>query len=238
MLRSAGATVIEMPVLEIAPVDCFIDAGLLSRIGLAIFVSANAVEHGVPCLRRNGGLPRDCVTAAIGHATARALIDAGFADVVSPQQSMDSEGLLAMPSLQAAEVQGQHVLLVRGKSGTGGRKLLEDVLAARGAKVTVVDCYERRELVPPAEHIETLIETMKSNFAVMALSVETLDNLMKVFSAHETLLKSAWLLVPHARVAAAARSREFTRVAEVEMSAGALIPALIKLKPCINAQVI
>jgi hypothetical protein len=61
--------------------------------------------------------------------------------------------------------------------------------------------------------------------------VETLDSLMKSFAGRETLLKSAWLLVPHARVAAAARARAFTRVAEVGMSAETLISALIELKP-------
>ena len=68
----------------------------------------------------------------------------------------------------------------------------------------------------------------------MALSVETLDSLMKSFAGHEKLLKSAWLLVPHARVAAAASAREFTRVAEIGMSAETLIPALTQLKPRIN----
>ena len=235
-LRAAGAIVIDLPVLEIVPVECTIDAGMLSRTCLAIFVSANAVEHGVPCLRTHGGLPGGSLIAAIGHATRNALNDAGFTNVVSPQQSIDSEGLLAMPSLQPAQVKGQHVMLVRGRSAAGGRKLLEETLAARGANVTVVECYERRELVPPPAQIESLIKSMKSNFAVMALSVETLDSLMKSFAGHEALLRSAWLLVPHSRVAAAAKVREFTRVAEVGMSADSLVPALVNLRPRINAQ--
>jgi len=235
-LRAAGATVIELPVLEISPVACTIEARTLPRPYAVIFVSANAVEHGVPCLREHGGLPDKILIASIGHATTRALNEAGFADVVSPQQSIDSEGLLAMPQLQQAQVKGQHVILVRGKSESGGRKLLEETLATRGATVVVAECYERRELVPRPGQIDSMIKSMKSHFAVMALSVETLDSLMKSFAGHETLLKSAWLLVPHARVAAAASARGFTRVAEVGMSAETLIPALMELKPKMNIQ--
>ncbi|MBL0124360.1 MAG: hypothetical protein IPP88_17085 [Betaproteobacteria bacterium] len=78
---------------------------------------------------------------------------------------------------------------------------------------------------------------MKTRFAVMALSVETLDSLLKSFTGHETALKSSWLLVPHGRVAAAAKSRGFARVAEAPMSAetGSFL-ALVKLKPRINAE--
>ena len=235
-LRIAGAAVIELPVLEIVPVACTIEADALAQAYAVIFVSANAVEHGMPWLRKNGGLPDKILIASIGHATTRALNEAGFVDVVSPQQSIDSEGLLAMPHLQQPRVKGQHVILVRGRSSSGGRRLLEESLAARGARMVVLECYERRELSPPRGQIDALIRTMKANFAVMALSVETLDSLMKSFAGHETLLKSAWLLVPHARVAAAASAREFTRVAEVGMSTEALIPALTQLKPRINAQ--
>jgi len=235
-LRCAGAAVIELPVLAITPVACAIDANALARAYAAIFVSANAVEHGVPCLRLAAGLPDKILIASIGHATTRALNGAGYVDVVSPQQSIDSEGLLAMPQLQQAQVKGQHVILVRGKSASGGRRLLEETLMTRGATVVVVECYERRALVPPPGQIESLVELMKSNFAVLALSVETLDSLMNSFAGHETLLKSAWLLVPHARVAAAASARGFARVAEVGMSAETLIPALKQLKPRINAQ--
>ncbi len=235
-LRGAGAAVIVLPVLEIEPVTCAIDAGILAKAYAAIFVSANAVEHGVPCLREHGGLPKSALIASIGHATTRALHAAGFADVVSPQQSIDSEGLLAMPQLQPPLVKGQHVILVRGKSAGGGRKLLEETLTTRGATVAPVECYERRDLMPPPARIESLVTLMKTPFAMMALSVETLDSLMKSFAGRESMLKSAWLLVPHARVAAAAHARGFTRVAEVGMSAETLVPALMKLKPRINAE--
>ena len=228
-LRDAGATVVEMPMLEILPRPCRVDRAMLNNAYAAIFVSANAVEHGVPRLNDNGGLPVGTLIAAIGHATSRALNDAGFADVVSPQQSIDSEGLLAVPQLQQAQIKGQHVVLVRGASAGGGRKLIEETLMARGATVIVMECYERRELPAGPGQID-FFNGMKSNFAVMVLSIETLDSLMNSFASHETLLKSASLLVPHARVAAAAKERGFANVYEIPMSAEALIPALHALK--------
>ena len=230
-LRAAGAVAIEFPVLSIAPCAATMDAEILAHAYAVIFVSANAVEHGVGLLRANGGVPARALVAAIGEATARALQAGGFADVVSPQQSIDSEGLLALPQLQSAAVKGQHIILVRGKSAGGGRRMLETTLGARGAKVTALECYERLEFSPPIAHIESLVESLKVNFAVMALSVETIESMLKLFAAHPSWLRNAWLLVPHARVAAAARERGFARVAEVGMSAESLIAGLLRLKP-------
>ncbi|MEO8102801.1 MAG: uroporphyrinogen-III synthase [Betaproteobacteria bacterium] len=235
VLRAAGAAVFELPVLEISSLACTADAVKLSRAYAAIFVSANAVEHGMPCLQGHGGLRAGALIASIGHATTVALNKAGFAHVVSPQQSIDSEGLLAMPQLQHSQVKGQHIILVRGRSAGGGRKLLEETLTARGAIVEVLECYERRELMPPREQVGSLVTLMKANFAIMVLSVETLDSVMKIFAGHEALLKSSWLLVPHARVAAAASARGFQQVAEVGMSAEVLLAALIQLKPRLSA---
>ena len=65
----------------------------------------------------------------------------------------------------------------------------------------------------------------------MVLSVETLDHLQDALPHHLPLVKSAWLLVPHARVAAAARARGFMQVAEVPLSSEAMLAALETLKP-------
>ncbi|MEP7154806.1 MAG: uroporphyrinogen-III synthase [Betaproteobacteria bacterium] len=231
-LRAAGAEAIELPLLEITPLDCRAD---LADAYAAIFVSANAVEHGLPCLAHgsgaNGGLPGIALIAAIGDATSAALRDAGYANVVSPQQSIDSEGLLAMPQLQQAQVKGQHIILVRGKSVGGGRRLIEETLISRGARVTAMECYERRDLSVPQAMVESLVNNLKSNFAIMALSVETLESLVKSFAAHERWLKSAVLLVPHARVLAAARDLGFSQVREISMSPASLVSALHALKP-------
>ncbi len=233
-LRAAGAEAIELPVLDITPLPASIDATLLARASLVIFVSANAVEYGLDVLRRAGGIPPGARMAAIGEATMRALNDAGFAYVVSPQQSIDSEALLAMPQLQGSEVNGQHVILIRGKSESGGRRVLEAELAARGARVTVLECYERRDTLPPIAPLQQLVGSLRNDIAVMALSVETLESLLNVFALQSNWLRATWLLVPNARVAAAARTRGFERVTEVGVSAESLICALVELKPRMN----
>jgi len=234
-LRTAGASVIELPVLEITALDCRVNA---DDAYAAIFVSANAVEYGVPCLLAGGGLRRGTLIAAIGGATAQALQHAGFADVVSPQQSIDSEGLLALPQLQAAQVKAQHVILLRGKSAGGGRRLIEETLVSRGARVTAMECYERRDLPISPEQADALANNRESNFLMMALSIETLESLVKSFAAHERWLKSVVLLVPHARVLAAASGMGFVHAREISMAPANLVPALQALKPSLKAHTV
>ena len=232
MLRAAGASVIEFPVLSIASIDATLPAAELASASGIIFVSANAVEHGVPLVTGAGGAPASMEVFAIGRATAAALAQAGFEHVVSPQQSIDSEGLLAMPQL--LRVEGRHIILVKGRSESGGRTVLEQTLTARGARVTVLECYQRAPMVPDLAARALLRESLASNsvHACFALSVETLDSLDNVFSMMELTPQSQLvLLVPHPRVAVAARARGFNRIAEVPLAEPAMVNALADLKP-------
>ena len=238
-LRAAGASVIEFPVLDIEPLAAP-SLPESRQFHAAIFVSANAVEHGAAAVRDAVATSPSLHVCAIGRATAQALHDAGFKNVVSPQQTIDSEGLLAMPALQRAAVTGQHVLLMRGQSASGGRKLIEETLIARGAAVHLVECYALRAAQPSVEQRRELREALqtKQGLVVMALSVESLDNLLAAFADDAEaaeLLRSAWLLVPHRRVAVAAKDRGFGQLHEVPMSTPALVAALIALKPRIAA---
>lgn len=230
-LHDAGAAIIEYPVLEIAPRLASIAPDQLARAAAIIFVSANAVEHGLPVLRMAGSIGDKTLMMAIGKATASALRNAAIGHVVSPQQSIDSEGLLALPQLQ--QVQGQLIILVRGKSTAGGRTLIEQTLTDRGATVAALECYERRNLQPSPAQQDALSAGLAQapRCAIMALSVETLDSLMQSLPGLMATMSNVPLLVPHPRVAAAAAARGFARVFEVPMSAPELIPALAALKP-------
>jgi uroporphyrinogen-III synthase len=236
-LQSAGAQVTEFPVLEIVPVPADLPPAALAESAAAIFVSVNAVEHGVPLLRRGGGLPAGAQVFAIGRATAAALQNAGFANVVSPPQNIDSEGLLAVPQLQA--VQGENIILMKGRSEQGGRKALENVLAERGAVVRVVECYERRNVAADGASVAAagVFFSQAGTPLVMALSVETLDALLVSLASRMAQLRASWLLVPHPRVAQAARDRGFFLVQEVPMSAEVLVPALVSLKSRFEARI-
>lgn len=232
VLREAGADVIEFPVLDISPIEASISSQELAGAFAIIFVSTNAVAHGLPVLLRAGGIAPGTEIFAIGLATAAALDDAGLSNVVSPQQSIDSEGLLALSQLQSVE--GRHIILVRGQSELGGRRTLEQALLARGARVTVLECYRRAPFVPDSTSRDSLAKSFASGnvHGCFALSVETLDSLSNIFLSMKISPQSLlFLLVPHPRVATAARARGFLNIAEVPLAEPALIAALADLKP-------
>lgn len=79
---------------------------------------------------------------AVGAGTARALRRAGIAHVHAPMR-MDSEGLIALPVLDA--VRGTAVGLV---TAPGGRDRIATALARRGARVLRADVYARVPIVP------------------------------------------------------------------------------------------
>ena len=129
-LAALGATPIIIPAIVILPPA---DPAALARVhaeldcfDIAVFVSANAVEYGVP-----PHWPSRLRVFAPGPGTAAALAAVRVADVHIPHTSYDSEGLLALPAL--AEVAGKRVVIFCGE---GGRVLLADALRARGAVVT------------------------------------------------------------------------------------------------------
>lgn len=231
-LREAGADVIEFPVLDIAPIEASLPSHALADAVGIIFVSANAVQFGLPVIARAGKIGVAMQLFAIGRATAAALADAGYDDVVSPQQSIDSEGLLALPQLHS--VAGRHIILVKGLSERGGRPLLEQTLAERGARVTVLSCYRRAPTTPPSEAKDALEASLASGrpHACFALSAETLESLVRIFATMDIPSRpEIVLLVPNPRVAAVARAHGLDKTAEVPMAESALIAALSELKP-------
>ena len=237
-LREGGATVVEFPVLDISPIEAFLTANDLATANAFVFISANAVEYGVPTVRRTGAFPAKAEIFAIGRATTTALNDAGFPVVVSPQQSIDSEGLLALPQLRT--VMGRHIILVKGQSELGGRRLLEQTLIARGAQVTTLECYRRAPIMPDVTMRDALRELLAVGHvhACFAMSVETLESLMNVFATMGFSPQSkVTMLVPHARVAKAAYACGFDRIEEVPMADSALVARLAALKPRLLAPI-
>ncbi|MCC5881864.1 MAG: uroporphyrinogen-III synthase [Halomonas sp.] len=99
-------------------------------------------------------LPLGTQWYAVGAATAEALGQRLGVPVHLPPAAAGedtSEALLELASLRSLD--GQRVLLVAGE---GGRTLLADTLAARGAKVTRVALYRRCLQPPPIELQERL----------------------------------------------------------------------------------
>ena len=200
-IAALGGRPVIFPAIVILPPSDFAPVArahaMLSGYDYAIFVSANAVEYGVPDAR---SWPAKLAAFAPGPGTADALAAVGLADVRIPKTTFDSEGLLELPELAAAS--GKRIVIFRGE---GGREYLGDALAARGAQVDHVVCYRRSK---PASGAAGLNETFRHGHidAVTITSSEGLDNL---WALCDVAAHAAWrrcpTFVPHPRIAGRAR---------------------------------
>lgn len=230
-LAREGARVLIFPALAIEDLDLSpaLQALLadIERFQMAIFVSANAVEKGLPMVARIGPWPPRLEVAAIGQATAEALREAGFTSVLAPRERHDSEALLALPQLQHPRVKGENVLVFRGQ---GGRERLKEVLEARGAHVEYAECYRR---VRPQADPKPLLEAWARGeiHAVSALSAETLENFVAMIGSEGAgKLAATTLVVPHEAIGAARDAQRFARVVVAAHGTQGLIEALAALR--------
>ena len=228
-LAREGARPIVFPALAIEdlPPTPELEAALarLASFALAIFVSAHAVQKGIAAARARAPWPAGLRVAAVGEATAEALRNCGFAQVISPRERHDSDALLALPELQA--VRGENIVVFRGE---GGRERLKEVLEQRGARVDYAQCYRR---VMPRSDPGALLEAWSRGevHAVSALSGETLENFVAMLGeAGARRLASATLVVPHEAVAAHRDARRFARVLIAPHGAEGLAETLSQLR--------
>ena len=229
VLAREGARPIVFPALAIEdlPPSAALDAALaaLPRAGLAIFVSAHAVQKGLAAARARGPWPAGLPVAAVGEATAQALRNSGFARVISPQERHDSDALLALPELQA--VRGLAIVIFRGE---GGRERLREELELRGASVAYAECYRR---VRPDSDPRPLLDAWARGqvHAVSVLSAETLENFVAlVGDAAARHLSATTLVVPHESIAAHRDARRFARVLVAPHGAAGLADTLSQLR--------
>jgi uroporphyrinogen-III synthase len=218
LIEAAQGRPIRLPTIEIAPAsDPQLALELLSQSwDLAYFVSPNAVEQAV-ALVSDGTWPRVARIAAVGRATASALVAAGRAPDLMPEQRYDSETLLAMPEL--ADMRGQRVLIVRGD---GGRPLLGDTLRQRGAEVCYAEVYRRMR---PRVDVTPLLSGWADQVAlVTATSDEILLSLVEMLGpAGRAPLVATPLVVVAERTAETARALGFTHIQVAERAEDAAI---------------
>jgi uroporphyrinogen-III synthase len=202
-LTALGANVYRLPAVELLAREDRASQraalGPIDRFHWVVFVSANAVRFGAALLEGR----RDPQIAAVGPATAAALNHAGYRVSLVPHGGYDSEHLLASPAF--AHVQGQRILIVRGG---GGRELLAEQLAARGAEVAYADVYDRRCARP----IPGAVAAVEAEWSggqiqvVTATSGELLRCLYEILSPEgRLLLARSVLLVGGTRIGAVAR---------------------------------
>jgi len=181
LIEAHGGVAIRFPVIEILPVR---NPGAaratremlasLSDRDMTIFVSPNAVEHGLAVV----GSPAEIRgrIAAVGERTAAALEAAGVGPVLRPAEGASSEALLALPDLAGEAVAGTRIVIVRG---AGGRPLLGDALSKRGALVAYAEVY-RREL---PESDPAGIAELGAGGGIDAVIVTSVEGFENLFSA-------------------------------------------------------
>jgi uroporphyrinogen-III synthase len=203
LVAQAGGEPVLFPAIEIAPLAPSPQAAaLLARLDacdLAVFVSANAVTHGLPLIQAAGGWPARLRAVAVGAATAAVLRAHGIDQVVAPQAAADSEALLALPEMQA--VRGLHVIVFRG---VGGRELLAETLRSRGAEVDYIECYRRLKPRDDPGALRRRLQGAGLLHAVTAASAEALANLVELAGPQGPRLLALPLFVPHGNIVKAA----------------------------------
>lgn len=225
LVGAAGGTPVLFPALEILeatnlqPLNALI--GRLDAFDLAIFISANAVNKGLALVQARRKWPPGLRVATVGRGSERALQRHGFDAVIVPAQGFDSEALLALPELH--DVAGKRVVIFRGE---GGRELLAETLAARGATVEYAECYRRgRPNADAAPLLELWLQHRLDAFTVS--SAEALANLSALLgAAGAECLQTMPLFVPHERIADAARGLGFETVVLTGLGDEALVAGM------------
>lgn len=220
-LEAGGLRAVCQPLLELAPIARPAAADVarmraLDSFAHVIFVSANAVRFGMSWLQQFWPeLPEGPQWYAVGDATAALLAQHGVA-AHTPGRDMTSEGLLALPGLQA--VAGARVLIVKG---LGGRDMLAGELAARGAEVELLACYRRAAPTVPRGALAALLDAEKVSVVLLS-SGEGLTNFRRLLSPSESSkFTGLRLIVPSDRVAKLAREAGFDNIVTADNASDA-----------------
>ena len=189
-----GGKAVCFPTLEILPRNAAAvleDAYRLAPPDIAIFVSSNAVLHGLQHAQ-------DARIGVVGPATADAVVAAGRVVDIMPSDGFDSEHLLAMADL--FDVNGKRIRIIRGQSG---RELLADTLRRRGAIVDYLSVYERSLPLYQTDEVDALLAEWNAGRVnvVTMMSVASLENLRALLpvDAH-AMLERTPLVTPAERV--------------------------------------
>lgn len=212
LISAEGGEPVLFPLLEISTTDD--DKPLrqaiarLDEYAIAVFISPNAVDFSLPLILAQRRWPARLRAAAIGQSTAVQLVSSGISPVLVPTERFDSEALLALPAFAADSVVGKRLLILRGN---GGRELLAETLAERGATVDCVTCYQRSAPVDAAPVLARLRSGQLD--ALTISSSEGLRNLLALLDADDLeRLRALPVFVPHQRIADMAAELGLSRV--------------------------
>ncbi len=192
LLRKQGASVIEIPFIEIKPPKSYrrLDEALkqLGRYDWLILTSVNGAEVFFSRLQKIKSANLSGLrVAAIGPATRAAIEQEGLRVDVMPRQYVAESAVRALRS----KVKGKRVLLVRASIA---RDVIPRELRKAGARVEVVDAYQTILPRSSESKIRTLLnEAKRRPHAITFTSSSTVRNFVKMVgktSLHGILLAS------------------------------------------------
>jgi len=209
LVRAHGGEPVVCPLIKIEPT--YAHEALLTvltridDIDIAIFVSTNAVTHGLGALRSQGQTLSELTQVfAVGATTALMLQAADIRVDGVPSGLSGANGLRALPTFR--NVSNQRVVVFRGN---GGESSLLEWLKNEGARVFVAETY-RREM--PIEINSAVIELcQQSTIDVITLtSVTAVEHLFALLPDNtHRMLKNATVVTLSQRIARYCESQGF-----------------------------
>lgn len=222
-LRRRGMIAWNLPAVRLSATEDEAAArkGLAAAAGgdALVFTSPAAVRHAVTLWPP--GLAASASRFAVGESTARALRRAGLGPVLVPAQA-SSEGLLAMEQL--THIRGGAIAII---GASGGRQLLGDCLARRGAVVSRVNVYQRLPARWDTRHWHAL-ESVRQPVVMTATSAQSMVKLANRLPAADwQRLHSGIAMASSPRLAQMARKLGFSRVEQARSATDADLVAAI-----------
>jgi uncharacterized protein HemX/uroporphyrinogen-III synthase len=189
-IQQLGGSSIELPLLNIetiSPQEWL--KYYPEKVDVIIFISANAVHHSLPDLKKDLRQSSPKIIA-IGKATQAALQYHQVKVDFTPAR-FDSETLISDPIL--AEIKAKSVVIVKGNDG---RQVLQHYLKEQGANLCELIVYKR---TPPKELTQNLKKIWQNNnIDIILISSNTsFKNLMDAIPEryHSKLASCHWLVI-------------------------------------------
>ncbi len=184
LLRAEGATVIQIPSIEIRPPRSYaaLDSALreLDSYDWLILTSVNGVEalfQRLSKLRKRASALQHLKITAIGPATKRAIEECRLKVDVMPREYVAESVVRSL----RRRVKGKRVLLVRAKVA---RDVIPQQLRRAGASVTVVEAYETVVPKDSARRLKRALAGERPD-VITFTSSSTVRNFMLLAGKHE-----------------------------------------------------
>lgn len=169
-IKKVGGCPFLFPLIEITPLH---DEGTINQLRklkeyeLIIFVSVNAVEHGIELV--GADLLRTKRIATTGKKTALALESHGLTVGYCPNEVFNSEALLAVKDFKV-DAANKNIAIIRG---SGGRDYLKNNLIKLGANVDYVDVYKRHCPQKDLSDLDKLFHTQELDVVLLTSASST-----------------------------------------------------------------